>query len=198
MDLRDDVLFLVLSCAVALACGWGAWGYVRQVARFGGGGGIRRRRELCRRSLDERLAWLQAETTADRWEHELSRRLAAEPNERQRLAVVNETLAAVDHELGASQGWPRVAGWICAAGCALSGVAGVLTMGLRVVLLGTIVAAVAGIVVCVAAARHGQRLATRARDDIDALVAALVGELGDLEGDLPQRRQMRWRRRGRR
>jgi hypothetical protein len=187
-----------MSCAVALACGWGAWGFVRQVARVSGTGGSERLKDLGERSLDQRLAWLQAQSTGDRWEHELSRRLAAEPDQRQRVAVVNETLDVVDHQLHIAQGWPRVAGWICAAGCALAGLAGVLTLGLRVVLLGTVVAGVAGVAACVAAGRQGQRLAARARGDIDGLVTLLVDDLAEAEIDLPQRRQMRWRRQGRR
>ncbi|MBW2458638.1 MAG: hypothetical protein JRI68_29340 [Deltaproteobacteria bacterium] len=187
------MLFVLVAVALASACTWLGWSHARRVAGLCDLGTHQHIRELRRRPLEERLAWLQTHSSPNRWEHALGRALTDEPDPRQQLVVVNETVAGLEHRLEASQGWPRGAAWICAGGCALTGLAGYLSMGLQAVLLWILVPAVAGIVACVAAGRHGRRQLRRARDGIDGLIEALVGELGAVE--VPQRRQMRWRRR---
>ena len=187
------MVFVILAIALTLACSWLAWSHARRAARIGAEGLQTRSRELARRPLDDRLAWLQEHSAPDRWEHELCRQLAAEPDPQQRLAAVNEVVAALEHVLDASQGWPRWAAWICVAGSVLIAIGGYLVMGLQTVLLWIAPVILGSIGACVAAARHGKRLARSARRDADELVAALVGELA--AEDLPQRRQMRWRRR---
>ncbi len=187
------MLFVLVALVLASACAWLGWSHARAVAGLWDVETEQRVAQLRRRPPEERLAWLQTQTSPDRWEHELCRALTDEPDRRQQLAVVNETVAGLDHALEASRGWPRGAAWICAAGCALAGLAGYLTLGLRAVLLWILVPALVGVVACVAAGRHGRRRARRVRDGIDALIEALVGELGAVE--MPERRQMRWRRR---
>lgn len=158
---------IAIASVWAAACVLWAYAYPRAVASAGG------------------RAWRQA----------LEEELAAAPDDRGRVAAVNDALREVEHDLDARQRLPGAAAALTAAGCFLALVGGALHRpGME--LLGCVGVAVAGVTACLAARRSGQRRARAVRAAIDAEVEALVGDLYDVEVVLPAARRRR-RRAGR-
>jgi Flp pilus assembly protein TadB len=144
------------------------------------------------------VAWrwaLQVASVAQRdWESDLAHELAAARSDDERIVLVNDALDDVEHELTAGDRVPKLTAWIALFGSALALVAGALR-GPDPRLLGCVAIAVAGASACLLAGRTARRSAAKQRERIDALIAAMVGDLYRSGADTPQRRSRRRRRR---
>jgi Flp pilus assembly protein TadB len=136
-------------------------------------------RALSRAGAQDRLAGLSGE-------------LAATADDRERVILVNDWLAEIEHELVARAWLPRTAAWLSVVGALLALVTGLIAApGLE--LLGCVVFAVGGAGSCLAVERLGRRRARAVRKAIDARIRTLAGPLYDAEIVLvaPRRRRRR-------
>jgi hypothetical protein len=141
----------------------------------------------------ERIGRLRQQAPAGSWEADLATALAAAGDDRARALALNDALATAEHELDAQQHRPRAALWLALASSAACAIAGFLS-GARLTLLYIVPIIACGAALCLQAARTGRRRSAAQRANIDALVAAVAGEIATLDLDLPERRRMRWRR----
>lgn len=116
--------------------------------------------------------------------------LTAARDDAERVALVNETLAELEHELGARAWLPRAAAWLGVTGTGLALVGGIL-VGPKPEMAAAVAIAALGVIGCFAAGRLGRRLGARARAAIDRRIEALVGALYAAEVVLPAARGRR-------
>jgi len=148
------------------------------------------------RAPAERARLLSEAAPEQSWERELGEALEQSRDDRDRLVSVNETLGALEHELGRGAGWPGASVAIAVAGGGAVMLAGwLLGAGWEIAL--SLLPLLASVVACAWARVASRRSEAKARKRVDALVDAVVGELGEV-GDSARRphRRRRWRRRG--
>lgn len=165
---------VALTALVAFGAAALAWGHVRRVARATSIDAASLFIALRRLPLEARLAELERRTPPSTWEHRLAGDLAGAAGEAERIAVVNDALAAVEAELSAGAGWPSAALRIAIFGTLLGAALSVVVHRPDVILFLAVVGAV-GAIAAVEAGRRAKRIASAKRASIDSLIETALG-----------------------
>ncbi len=177
----------------AVAAGWcvfASWRYPASLRRLGLTRSLLR--ELRPLPPEQRLRVLAEKDRA--WPTELALRVADTRSSPERLAVAGEQLAELEHVFVSRARLPTICVWLAIAAHLLCSLAGHLA-GVGRQLLWLLPMAAVSAAACHAAGREAGRLVLRQRDIAEALVGALIEDI--IDEPIPERRQMRWRRRRR-
>ena len=168
---------VALAVIVGLGSAWLAWSQARRAAAPMGGDPAAVTLALKRLPVGDRLAELQRRAAPGTWQHELADEALAARDEAARVRAINLALSEVEHALTKGAGWPRAGVRIALLGAALLAFAAYIA-GDGQVKGPLVIVAVGGIaaLTCVEAGRSAQRNATRQRQAIDELVAAVLGD----------------------
>jgi Flp pilus assembly protein TadB len=167
---------VALSALVAFGAAALAWAHVRRVLRVTSVDAQPIAIALRRLPLEARLAELGRRTEPSSWEHRLAVDLAATTADGERVAVVNDALAAVEAELNAGVGWPAAGLRIVVFGTLLSVALAVLVGRPEVIAFLVVVGALGGVATA-EGGRRAKHIASTQRAAIDSLVEAAVGAL---------------------
>jgi hypothetical protein len=167
---------VALTALMALGAAVLAWGHVQRVARAASMDLGPISIALRRLPVEARLAELERRTRPATWEHRLAAELKAAAGDAERVAVVNDALAAVDAELSAGAGWPSAGLRIAVFGTLLCTALAVLARRLEVIAVLVVVGAI-GALATAEAGRRAKRMAAAQRTSIDSLIEAALGSL---------------------
>lgn len=146
------------------------------------------------------LAWRYprriASASGPQWRAELAESFADAEGDAERIAVVNDALADVEHDLDVAGRWPVTARWLALYGWLLAVLAG-LVWSPEPVLLASVPIAFGAVFGTQTARRRGRRGARACRVEADRFVAAVAGELLHRDVNMPVRRHHGRRRRRR-
>jgi hypothetical protein len=180
----------VTAAVTAGWCVFASWRYPASLRRLGLTRSLLR--ELRPLPADERLRVLAEEERL--WPTELALRVADTHSSPERLAVAGEQLADLEHIFVSRARQPAICAWLALAVHLLCSFAGHLA-GVGRQLLWLLPMAVVSAAACHAAGREARRLVVKKREIAETLVAALIEDI--IDEPMPERRQMRWRRRRR-
>ncbi len=189
----------VLAAALGLFAAGLAWSHARRVAGVTLPGTRGLTASLKRVPEEARPAELERRAPPGSWEHGVATEFLHAPDAAAKIAAVNDALLEVEHALRQGATWPRAGIRIALAGGLLLGLSAWLATGnLRAAVILVAVGGVSALL-CVEAGLRAKRHAEAQRNDIDALIAVVMGRLADqapphgerrgLPGHRPSRRR---------
>lgn len=177
--------------ALGAGCAALAWAHARAVAKVTSTDVGALVIALKRLPEAERLPALSRRARPGSFEHRVASEALSAPDDRARIAAVNDLLAEVENVLESGAAWPSAGIRIALFGAMLLGViayvwAYEIRWALTIVGIGG-----AAALACVEANRAAKRGVASQRRAIDALVLAAVGNLAEGAPDAPERRPRR-------
>lgn len=188
----------MLAAALGLFASGLAWSHARRVAGLTLPGTRSLTASLKRMPEEARPAALEGRAPPGSWEHGVATELLHASDAAAKIAAVNDALLEVEHALRQGATWPQAGIRIAlASGLMLGLTAWLATGNLRAAV---ILVAAGGIsaLLCVEAGRSAKRHAEAQRNDIDALITVVMGQLADQAPRPGERRGLAERRPSRR
>ncbi len=172
----SGAVFLGLAVVVGVGSAALGWQQARRAAMAVRGDTVSLALALEKLPQSERLAELDRRSQPGTWEHELATEALAAPEPGAQVAAVNLVLAEVEHALTSGAGWPRAGVRIALLGAALLAFLSFLDGSPIQWSIGIIAVGATAALTCLEAGRSAARSATKQREAVDKLVAAVFGD----------------------
>lgn len=171
-----SILFLVLACALAVACVMLSNRRARRIDDMSVPELRDLVRELRKLPLDERAPELLRKAPEGTWESRLAHEVVDAPPGAARVAAANDVLFDLDHEIDVGKTWATSCVRIAIAGTGALGIGAYLVHGGAIALAGALLIGFAGAAVSFWSGERGKERASQRREAFDALVSALLPE----------------------